>query len=299
MLKDYVNKLVRLLQSIDPNDPIYQMDLQYMLDLLLALLALKDPQIVNTIIQDCNIYTVIQILESKEKDSKVNHRRQLRKAENAKKLVEFRNEAIEQKIRQAIRLKYIESLLNQFNCWGSTPYKLKEITGMLVSMYFVNCNEILEFIQSSGFFLNQLFGLAKEDIRKKEDVLKFVIELHAMSRHMFPDRKEALFKKMLNFGLNDVLIFCIESNDIYLSTNAATMIKKLRGMKLSQISRKRPHEDIEVTGNDKPRKGIRLEKDKTATASQSTASSSRKRSSRDAELEDVGRPPKGARLDQE
>ncbi|KAI8371033.1 component of IIS longevity pathway SMK-1-domain-containing protein [Blakeslea trispora] len=268
------------------------MDLQNMLDLLLALLALKNKKIIDTITQDCNINTIIHILEFDTASSsfKVNHRRQLKKAENAKKLVEFKNEAIEQKIRQAIRLKYIESLLNQFNCWGSTPYKLKEIIGMLNNMYFVNCNEILEYIQSSDFFLNQLFKLAKEDIRKKEDVLKFVIELHAMSRHMFPDRKEALFKKMLNFGLNDVLIFGIESNDIYLSTNAATMVKKLRKMKLSQVSRKRPREDDEVTGNDRPEKGIRLD---VVAASGLTKP---KRSSTEAELEDDGRPSKGARV---
>ncbi|KAI8379011.1 component of IIS longevity pathway SMK-1-domain-containing protein [Blakeslea trispora] len=326
---DYINKLVVLFQSIDPKDPSYQMDVQNMFDFLLALLALKERRIIEKLIHDSNIYTVIQILEFDTASSqlKVNHRRQLRRAEKAKKLVEFRSEEVEDQIRKTIRLSYINSMLQQFNCWGETPHKLKDVMSLLDEMYHSSCNKIVKYIQDADCFLHQLFMLPKEDPKKQEDVMKYVIELYTMSQNMLPSEKDMLIKKMANFDLLDILVVGLNNGAPHISKNAAVMIDKFKKIKEAEAAKKKAEEkeveevevvqvevaEVEVAGSrrkrssseaeveesDRPHKDIRLDEDKPEMLSQLMASSLQKRSGHDAGLEDDGRPQKGARLGRE
>ncbi|KAI8389433.1 component of IIS longevity pathway SMK-1-domain-containing protein [Blakeslea trispora] len=310
---DYINKLVVLFQSIDPKDPSYQMDVQNMFDFLLALLALKERRIIEKLIHNSNIYTVIQILEFDTASSllKVNHRRQLRRAEKAKKLVEFRSEEVEDQIRKAIRLSYINSMLQQFNCWGETPHKLKEVMSLLDEMYHSSCNKIVKYIQDADYFLHQLFMLPKEDPKKQEDVMKYVIELYIMSQNMLPSEKDMLIKKMANFDLLDILVVGLNSGAPHISKNAAEAEKKKAAKKKAEEreaeereaekreAEKREAEKREAEEKVEEKEVEEVEAVQAEIAEVEVAGSRRKRSSSEAEVEDSDRPHKDIRLDED
>ncbi|KAI8369701.1 hypothetical protein BD560DRAFT_424049 [Blakeslea trispora] len=150
-------------------------------------------------------------------------------------------------------------------------------------MYHSSCNKIVKYIQDADYFLHQLFMPAKEDPKKQEDIMKYVIELCIMSKQAEAAEKEAAKKE---------------------AEEREAEAKEVEEVEVAQVEiagsrRKRSSSEAEVEDSDRPHKDIRLDEDKSEMSSHPTASSSQKRSSRDAELEDDDRPQKGARLGRE
>ncbi|CCU77647.1 Serine/threonine-protein phosphatase 4 regulatory subunit [Blumeria hordei DH14] len=208
LTEEYVQKLVPLVEMAEDMEDLAS--LHHLCNIMKTLISLNDTTIIELMVTDDIVMGVVGALEYDPyfPSHKANHRQWLSKEGRYKEVVPI-DEEIRNKIHSTYRLQYLKDVV--------LARILDDPTfSVLNSLIFFNQVEIVQHLQTNPVFLNNLFGIFKEEEtnqeRKKEAVL-FIQQCCAVAKNLQPASRQQLYNNFLSCGLLSVIKFALRHSD--------------------------------------------------------------------------------------
>lgn len=141
---------------------------------------------------------------------KANYREYLSDASKFKQVVDIKNPEIQNKIHQTFRLQYLKDVV--------LARIIDDLTfSILNTLIFFNQVDIIQHIQHNNEFLQELFGLFKDDsieISRKLDAVVFIQQVCNVAKTLQNPSRISLYATFVENGLFDVILFALRSQPL-------------------------------------------------------------------------------------
>lgn len=206
---DYVTKLVPLVEIAEDLENLP--DLHKLCAIMKTLILLNDHTILDQVVTDELFMGVVGALEYDPDypTQKANHRQYLSTASRFREVVKIDDAEVQRKIHYTYRLQYLKDVVLARILDDGTFTALN-------SLIYFHQLAILQYVQGSGPFLKELFGLFSTtgtDIQKKKDALHFVQQCCNVAKSLQNPARVALYQSFIPAGLLNVIAFALLQQD--------------------------------------------------------------------------------------
>ncbi|KAL1892229.1 Platinum sensitivity protein [Sporothrix stenoceras] len=216
---EYIHKLVPLVEIAEELESLA--DLHHLCNIVKIILLMNDTTIIEYALSDGCFMGVVGALEYDPDfpSHKANHREWLSKG-RFMEVVPIVDEKIRLKIHQTYRLQYLKDVV--------LARILDDPTfSVLNSLIFFNQVDILQHLQGSPNFLNELFGIFSdpaEKITRKKQAVFFIQHCCGIIKTIQPTARMSLYANFLSHGLLLVLNFGLRSPDVKVRIGATDIL---------------------------------------------------------------------------
>ncbi|KAI5301980.1 Platinum sensitivity protein [Ascosphaera pollenicola] len=206
--KNYIAKLVPLVQEAEDLESLE--DLHRLCNIMKMIILLNDNAIVEAVVSDELVEGVVGALEYDPDfpTHKANHRQYLNDRNRYKEVVPIEDPMILRKIRCTWRLQYLKDVVLARIIDDPT-------FSVLNSLIFFNQVAIVQHLQHNTNFLQDLFALFRADnrspqnMKKKEDALRFLYQCTSVAKNLQPPGRSALYLDFVEHGVFDAIAFAV------------------------------------------------------------------------------------------
>ncbi|KTW25915.1 hypothetical protein T552_03189 [Pneumocystis carinii B80] len=208
--ENYIMQLVLLLDVCEDLEILN--DLHLLCSIMKNIILIDDAAVIEYILRDDIILGVVGILEYDPDFSnhKANYREYLSDASKFKQVVDIKNPEIRNKIHQTFRLQYLKDVV--------LARIIDDLTfSILNTLIFFNQVDIIQHIQHNNEFLEELFGLFKDDsieLSRKLDAVVFIQQVCNVAKTLQNPSRVSLYTTFVENGLFDVVLFALCSQPL-------------------------------------------------------------------------------------
>ncbi|QSL65823.1 hypothetical protein MERGE_000101 [Pneumocystis wakefieldiae] len=208
--ENYIMQLVLLLDVCEDLEILN--DLHLLCSIMKNIILIDDAAVIEYILRDDVILGVVGILEYDPDfgNHKANYREYLSDASKFKQVVDIKNPEIQNKIHQTFRLQYLKDVV--------LARIIDDLTfSILNTLIFFNQVDIIQHIQHNNEFLQELFGLFKDDsieISRKLDAVVFIQQVCNVAKTLQNPSRISLYATFVENGLFDVILFALRSQPL-------------------------------------------------------------------------------------
>lgn len=216
---EYIHKLIPLVEIAEELESLA--DLHHLCNIVKIILLMNDTTIIEYALSDGCFMGVVGALEYDPDfpSHKANHREWLTKG-RFKEVVPIVEEKVRLKIHQTYRLQYLKDVV--------LARILDDPTfSVLNSLIFFNQVDILQHLQSSPNFLNELFGIFSdptEKITRKKQAVFFIQQCCSIIKNLQPAARMSLYSNFLSHGLLHVINFGLRNPDVTVRIGATDIL---------------------------------------------------------------------------
>ncbi|KAI9706844.1 MAG: Platinum sensitivity protein [Bogoriella megaspora] len=206
---DYISKLAPLVEIAEDLESLQE--LHRLCNIMKTLILLNDTAIIEYVVTDDVVLGVVGALEYDPDfpSHKANHRQYLSDESKFKEVVKIEDPDIKKKIHYTYRLQYLKDVV--------LARILDDPTfSVLNSLIFFHQVDIVQHLQSSQAFLQELFGIFSEEVtdqQRKKDAVLFIQQCCAVAKNLQAQARQSLYQNFIHGGLFTVITFALRHQD--------------------------------------------------------------------------------------